>query len=348
MYDVLVIGAGQAGLAMGYYLKKNERSFLILDQSSAIGESWRKRYDSLTLFTPRRYSSLPGLILEGNQEGYPTKDEISEYLSLYAKCFSLPVQLNTYIMKLEERDHLYVLTTSQGEFQSRNVVIATGPFQQPIIPEFSTNLSSSIIQLHSSEYKNPSQLKEGLTLVVGGGNSGAQIAAKIAEDRNVYLSVGHPLRYLPQDIGYKSIFWWFDKLGILKANVNSRIGNYLKNIPDPIFGFELKEKVKQGKVTILPRAMSAQGSQMAFDDGNLLEVTNIIWSTGFKADYSWIDAPSILGHNGLPIHQRGVTSKKGLFFLGMPWQYRRGSAILQGVGADARYISNKLINARKV
>ncbi|WP_066055034.1 flavin-containing monooxygenase [Robertmurraya korlensis] len=342
MYDVLVVGAGQAGLAMGYYLKKSKRSFLILDQSSVIGESWRKRYDSLTLFTPRIYSSLPGLILEGNQESYPTKNEISEYLSLYAKTFSLPVQLNTYIMKLEEKDYSYVLTTNKGEFRARNVVVATGPFQKPIIPEFYKNLLKGIMQLHSSKYKNPSQLKEGITLVVGGGNSGAQIAAEIAEDRNVYLSVGHPLRFLPQDIGTKSIFWWFDKLGVLKVNVNSKIGKYLKNMPDPIFGFELKEKIKQGKVTIKPRVMSAQGSQVAFDDGSLLKVNNIIWSTGFKADYSWIDIPSIFDNNGLPIHERGVTSKKGLFFLGMPWQYRKGSAILQGVGMDARYISNKL------
>lgn len=342
MYDVLVVGAGQAGLAIGYFLKEKNLSFLILDKASDMGESWRKRYDSLTLFTPRMYSYLPGLRLEGKQGKYPTKDEISEYLAHYAKTFSLPVQLNTNIEKLEEIDGNFVLTTNKGKYEARNVVVATGPFQQPIIPSVSKKLSDHVLQLHSSEFKNPNQLVEGTTLVVGGGNSGAQIATEIANERNVHLSVGHPLKFLPQDIGNRSIFWWFDKLGVLKVNVNSKVGKYLKNMPDPIFGFELKEKIKQRKVTILPKVTSAKGSSVVFDDGSLLEVNNIIWSTGYKMDYMWIDVPSVFTHNGLPIHERGITNNKGLYFLGMPWQYRRGSAILQGIGLDAKYIADHI------
>lgn len=342
MYDVLVVGAGQAGLAIGYFLKEKNLSFLILDKASEVGESWRKRYDSLTLFTPRIYSYLPGLKLEGKQGKYPNKDEISEYLSLYARTFSLPVQLNTYIEKLVEIDDIFVLKSNKGEYKARNVVVATGPFQQAIIPSFSKKLSDHVLQLHSSEYKNPSQLVEGTTLVVGGGNSGAQIATEIANERNVHLSVGHPLKFLPQDIGNKSIFWWFDKLGVLKANVNSKVGRYLKNMPDPIFGFELKEKINLDKVTVKPKVVSAKGSNVVFDDGDLLKVNNIIWSTGFKSDYTWIKVPVIFDLNGKPIHERGITSKNGLYFLGMPWQYRRGSAILQGIGHDARYIADHI------
>lgn len=342
MYDVIIVGAGQAGLAMGYYLKKRNLSFLILDKASKIGESWRERYDSLTLFTPRAYSSLPGLPLSGDQGKYPNKDEISDYLSDYAKTFSLPIEGNTYIEKLDRIEDAFVLSTNRGEYKSKAVVVATGPFQVPTIPKFSKDLSNGILQLHSAEYKNPFQLREGTTLVVGGGNSGAQIASEIAGRRQVYLSVGHSLRFLPQDLWSKSIFWWFDKLGFLKANVNSKLGSFLKNMPDPIFGFELKDKIKQGKVTLKAKATSAAGSWVKFEDGSTIEVKNIIWCTGFHTDYSWINLSSIFDHRGLPIHERGITSQKGLYFLGMPWQYRRGSAILQGVGTDAKYIANKL------
>jgi putative flavoprotein involved in K+ transport len=333
LYDVLVIGAGQAGLSMGYFLKRTKLNFLILDKGSEIGESWRNRYDSLTLFTPRTYSSLPGLSLKGEEKQYPTKDEISDYLSLYAKVLSLPIQLKTY----------FRVYTSQGEFQSKNVIVATGPFQEPYIPAFSQHLSEIILQLHSSQYNNPSQLQDGTTLVVGGGNSGAQIAVEISHKRKVYLSVGQPLRYLPQDLGSKSIFWWFDKLGVLEANVTSKVGQFIKNKPDPIFGFDLKSQLKSGDIILKSRVTSADKNQVSFEDASSLELSNVIWSTGFKSDYSWINIPSIFNEKGLPIHNRGIASIQGLCFLGLPWQYRRGSALLQGVGNDAEYLIKKLV-----
>lgn len=341
-YDVLVIGAGQAGLAMGYYLKQTKLSFLILDKGSAIGESWKKRYDSLTLFTPRSYSLLPGLSLKGEEKIYPTKDEMTDYLSLYANNFSLPIQFNTTVKRLDKEEH-FILYTTQGEYHCRNVIIATGPFQESFIPEFSHLLSENILQVHSSKYKNPSQLQEGTTVVVGGGNSGAQIAVELSHSKEVYLSVGHQVRFLPQNIGNKSIFWWFDKLGVYKASVHSKVGQFIKNKPDPIFGFELKSQIKRDKVLIKPRVTSADHHQLYFDDGSSLEVSNVIWSTGFKSDYSWINIPSVVDEKGLPIHQRGVTNSRGLSFLGLAWQYSRGSALLQGVGTDAKYIVEKLI-----
>jgi putative flavoprotein involved in K+ transport len=342
VYDVLVIGAGQAGLAIGYYLKQTKLSFLILEKGSAIGESWKNRYDSLTLFTPRSYSSLPGLSIKGEEKIYPIKDEISDYLSLYANTFSLPVKLNTTVKRLDKEEH-FILYTTQGEYHCRNVIIATGPFQKPFIPEFSHLLSENILQVHSSKYRNPSQLQEGTILVVGGGNSGAQIAVELSHSKEVYLSVGQPMRFLPQDIGNKCIFWWFDKLGVYKANVHSKVGQFIRNKPDPIFGFELKSQMKLGKVLLKPRVTSADNNQVYFDDGSSVEVSNVIWSTGFKSDYNWINIPSVVDEKGLPIHQRGITNIKGLFFLGLVWQYSRGSALLQGVGTDAKYIVGKLL-----
>ncbi|WP_026583996.1 flavin-containing monooxygenase [Bacillus sp. J33] len=344
MYDVVVIGAGQAGLAMGYYLKKQNVSFLLLDQGSEIGESWRNRYDSLTLFTPRMYSSLPGLSLKGESNQYPGKDEISDYLDRYAKEFSLPVKLDTSVTNLiKERDE-FVLATNYGEYRCKNVIVATGPFQKPNIPEFAKHLSKDVLQLHSSQYKNPAQLSDGPTLVVGGGNSGAQIAVELSRDRDVYLSVGHSPTFLPQDFGNKSIFWWFDKLGLLKANVHSRIGQLIKNRPDPIFGYELKTQLRKGRIKQKPKAISAIQDAILFEDHTEDMVKNVIWSTGFISDYSWISIPSLLDEKGLPKHKRGVTDVDGLYFLGLPWQYRRGSALLQGVGADAEYLAVQIAN----
>jgi putative flavoprotein involved in K+ transport len=343
IYDVLVIGAGQAGLAMGYFLKQTKLKFLILDKGNEIGESWKNRYDSLTLFTPRSYSSLPGLSLIGEEKQYPTKDEISNYLSLYANTFLLPIQLNTFITRLDRADGYFLLSTNQGDYKCKNVIVATGPFHEPFIPKFSHLLSDKVLQLHSSKYKNPSQLLEGTTLVVGGGNSGAQIAVEISDDREVYLSVSQQVKFLPQDIGNKSIFWWFDKLGVLKANVNSQVGQFIKNKPDPIFGFELKSLLKTGKVVLKQRVTSANKNQMFFHDGSSIEVSNVIWSTGYKSDYRWINVPSVLNEKGMPSHQRGLSPIKGLFFLGLPWQYRRGSALIQGVGTDAEYIVEKIL-----
>lgn len=338
IYDVLVIGAGQAGLAMGYYLKQRNLSFFILDKGSEMGGSWKNRYDSLTLFTPNSHSSLPGLSLKGEQDHYPTKDEISDYLLNYAKAFSLPVKLDTTITRLDRGADGFVVSSNQGEFRSKHVIVATGPFQLPNVPDFSKRLSDQVLQLHSSEYKNSNQLLKGATLVVGGGNSGTQIAVELSSERDIYLSVGHKLRFLPQDIGKRSIFWWFDKLGLLKANVNSKIGQTIKNKPDPIFGFELRSQLKSGRVLLKPKVISADNVQIFFEDNRNIEVRNVIWSTGFKSDYSWIDIPSLFNEKGMPIHIRGVTSIKGLYFLGLPWQYRRGSALLQGVGNDAEYL----------
>lgn len=222
------------------------------------------------------------------------------------------------------------------------MIVATGPFQQPNIPDFSKHLSGEVLQLHSSEYKNSSQLIRGTTVIVGGGNSGAQIAVELSHESEVFLSVSHRMTFLPQDIGNKSIFWCFDKLGIYKANVNSKMGQFIKNKPDPIFGFELKSQLRNGNVILKPRVVSTDEKNLFFDDGSSVVVSNVIWSTGFKSDYRWIDLPSVVDEKGAPNHQRGVTPVKGLYFLGLPWQSCRGSALLQGVGTDAEYIFQQL------
>ncbi|WP_413789024.1 flavin-containing monooxygenase [Bacillus kandeliae] len=337
-YDVVIIGGGQAGLSMGFYLKKSDLSFIILDQAKEVGASWKERYDSLTLFTPRVYSSVPGFMFSGDQEGYPTKDEVVEYLSAYAKEFTLPIQHNTEVQKLVQVENGFQVLTNQGEWFARKVVVATGPFQKPFVPAFSKELSESVFQLHSSQYKNATQLNKGSVLVVGGGNSGAQIAVELAKKREVYLSAGHKLKFLPLYIGKRNLFWWFDVLGVYRAPVHSKVGKFIQKQPDPIIGLELKALLKKGKITLKSRTTAIKQDHFMFADGSEVSVKNVIWSTGFRSDYQWIDVAGVLDENGTPLHERGVTSIHGLYFLGLPWQFNRSSALLQGVGEDAQYL----------
>lgn len=342
-YDVVVIGAGQAGLSMGYYLKQSSLSFIIVDNNKTAGDVWRNRYDSLVLFTPRSYSALPGLALEGDPSGFPTKDEIADYLERYAQIFELPIQFSCQVHRIHKENDTFMISTNDSIIKAKKIVIATGPFHTPRIPSFAQVLPQQVVQLHSSEYKNTAQLTEGFLLVVGGGNSGAQIAVELSNYHETYLSVGQKIRFLPLSIAGKSIFWWFDKLGILQANRDSFIGKKVQSQPDPIFGFELKEKLREKKVTLKARTKSILQNEIQFEDFSTINVQNVIWATGFVVDYSWIDIPNLLDNSGKPKHKRGVTEIEGLYFLGLPWQHSRGSALLLGVGQDAEFLFRQIV-----
>jgi putative flavoprotein involved in K+ transport len=343
--DVLIIGASQAGLAVAHCLKEKNISFLIIGKELNIGDVWRNRYDSLVLFTPRWYSSLPGLPLEGDLNGFATKNEIADYLERYAMHFNLPVCLNTEVYSLSKERETFVVKTNTAEYRAQYVIVATGPFQKPFIPRLADTLTDEVFQVHTSQYVNPTYLKEGPVLVVGAGNSGAQIAVELSKDREVYLSIGHKMKFFPLDILGKSIFWWFDKLGLLSANIHSKLGQFISKQGDPIFGRELKTLIREGKVTIKTRTKGTHHKLISFDDGSKVEVENVIWATGFHSDYSWIQIPGILNEKGKPSHTRGVSKVKGLYFLGLPWQNRRGSALIGGVGVDAKHIAENIIKS---
>ncbi|MGG3573991.1 NAD(P)/FAD-dependent oxidoreductase [Bacillus gobiensis] len=338
MFDVVVVGAGQAGLAMGYYLKQKNLSFVLLDANNKIGDSWRKRYESLVLFTNRNYSSLPGLKMSGDQEGYPSKNEMADYLEQYVSHFDLPVKTNTPVIKVEKKDDIFIITTNQGNIQSTQVIIASGAFQKPFIPAIvKKNGETEPFQIHSSSYDSPKQLNEGSVLVVGGGNSGAQIAVELAKEKSVTLAVSHPLKFLPLRFLGKSTFHWLDFLGLLYVGINTKKGKWFSKQSDPIFGYELKKLIKENKIDVKPRVIKIEGNQAVFEDNSISSFENIIWSTGFISDYDWIDINGAL-KNGKPVHERGKSPVKGLFFIGLPWQYQRGSALICGVGKDAEFL----------
>ncbi|WP_027093254.1 flavin-containing monooxygenase [Cohnella thermotolerans] len=340
--DVLIIGGGQAGLAAAYYLAQRDIPYIILDKGKEIGEVWKNRYDSLTLFTPRNYSQLPGHFLIGNPNEYPTKDEIALALKQYAEKHQFHIRLNTEVLSLIRKNDEFQAETNQGLFTSQHVIVATGPFQKPFIPPLSNNLDKSIKQLHSANYRNLDDLNKGSVLVVGSGNSGAQIAVELAGSHRVILSAGHRITYMPLSILGKSIFWCFDKLGILNAPSDTRLGQIIRKRPDPVFGLELKQMVKSEQIISKPKAEKVENHTVYFTDGTSVEVENVIWATGFRFDYGWLHIPNALDEHGKPIQQKGISPVNGLYYIGLPWQTSRNSALIGGVGIDAAQVVKKI------
>lgn len=341
--DVLVIGGGQAGLAMGYHLEQAGYRFQIVERKARVGDSWRDRYDSLVLFTPRAYSALPGLSLPGAPDGYPGKDEIADYLERYAGHFDLPVLTETGIRSLTRVDGGFRARTDAGEIiDARAVVLATGAFQRPAIPAISHQLSADVLQLTSESYKCPGQIPPGRALVAGDGATGRQIAAELTATHEVLLATGRPRRVSPQRILGKSVFWWMDTLGILRASRETRVSRYLM-VADPFPGkaFGLGRLRGRG-IGVTGRLVHVDGKTVGFADGETAEVDAVIWATGYEEDSKWVAIPEAKDSRGEFAHRGGVSPVSGLYFIGRSWQCTRGSALLHGVGDDAAYVVSRI------
>ena len=342
--DILVIGAGQAGLAMGYHLKTTAFTFHIVDCHTRIGDSWRKRYDSLVLFTPRAYSALPGLAVPGDPEGYTTKDEMADYLETYATHFELPVLVDTPIRWIERTDDGFRATTGTGEtIDARAVVLATGAYQQPALPLISQQLSADVLQLSPETYTSPAQIPPGEVLVVGDGATGRQIARELTATHHVLLSTGRPRRVSPERILGKSLFWWMDKLGIVRASRESAIGKYLmKADPFPGKALGLKPLGRQG-VVVVGRLLHVDGKNVTFESRETAAVETVIWATGYQENTDWIAISEAKDAQGNMLHRRGVSPVPHLYLIGRSWQWTRGSALLTGVGDDAAMIKDHIV-----
>jgi putative flavoprotein involved in K+ transport len=342
--DVLIIGGGQAGLAMGFHLRETPFSFRIVERHARVGDSWRNRYASLVLFTPRAYSALPGLAVPGDPEGYPTKDEMADYLESYSERFDLPVAPGTGIGRLERVDGGFRATTEAGEpIDSRAVVLATGAFQRPAIPPVSKRLSSEVTQLAPEDYRTPGQLAAGRVLVVGDGATGRQIALELTDNHGVLLAAGRPRRVSPERILGRSVFWWMDKLGILTASRESRIGRFVMEA-DPFPGKRLElDKLQQRGVEVVGRVAQAEGKKVSFADGKTAEVDAVVWATGYRDDTGWVAIPEVKDSQGNFMHYRGISPLPNLCFVGRSWQWTRGSALFAGVGEDAAYLAEHIV-----
>lgn len=343
MYDFIVIGGSQAGLAMAYHLKQLKMNFLVVDAGNEIGSAWLSRWDSLTLFTPKKYNSLPGLEYSGDNE-YPNKNDVGDYLKRYVNTFDLPVQLNTRVTSVSRHAGNYQVNSNNNTFYCREIVVATGPFHTPFIPKFSDNICAEIKQIHSRNYTSPKQLHDGDTLVVGGGDSGVQILAEVAQtNRQVFSSGVNSMSSLPQSILGKTLWWWLKNLGVLSLSRHSFLGKQIKKRMQPVIGTDVKKLMAQPNIVAVGRTLTAQGKSITFSDTEVSSIKNIIWATGYKPDFSWLSnsiSDFTLDQEGYPTNCRGVSDVPGIYFIGLPWMHTRGSATLGGVANDAQYLAN--------
>lgn len=346
-FDTVVVGAGQAGLAAGYHLAKRGREFVILDAGERVGDSWRKRWHSLRLFTPARYDGLPGWAFPARSWFYPSKDDVADYFAAYAERFELPVRTGVRVNRLSKEGGAFVLASGDLRFEADNVVVATGAYQSPRIPAFAGMLDAGIAQLHSSEYQGPSQLQEGDTLVVGAGNSGGEIALEASREHRVLLS-GRDTGQEPARAGSRAdrLFtppFWFLLTRVLtvKTPMGRNAREQFRNRGLPLARVRRKDLVAAG-VERVPRTASVRDGLPVLDNGRVLEVANVVWCTGFEPDFSWIDLP-VFDEEGAPLHDRGVVSSEpGLYFLGLYFLSAMASQLVGGAARDADYVVKHL------
>lgn len=347
-HNTVVVGGGQAGLSTGYFLKQHGRDFVILDENERTGDSWRKRWDSLRLFTPARFDGLPGMPYPAPAYAFPTKDEMADYLEAYAARFDLPVQTGIRVERLSKADGRYLIEAGDLRFQAENVVVAMSNWQKPRVPMFAQELDPSIVQLHSSEYRNPSQLRDGGILIVGAGNSGAEIALDVARERSVWLS-GRDTGYLPFKIGgfaYRLFLArligrvLFHHVLTLKTPIGRKARPRFLSRGHPLIRAKPKDLVEAG-IQRVPRTSGVQDGLPLLEDGRVLDVTNIIWCTGYHPGFSWIDLPNFREQGTVP--ERGIViGQPGLYFVGLTFLFAVSSSMIHGVGRDAEYVVNAI------
>jgi putative flavoprotein involved in K+ transport len=346
--ETVVIGGGQAGLSVGYQLARRGCSFVILEANGRIGDSWRKRWDSLKLFTPARYNGLEGFPFPADGWSFTTKDEMADYLEAYAVRFELPVRTGVRVERLLRDGDRFVVETQEAVFKAENVVVAMADFQRPRVPEFAEELDKDIVQLHSYEYRNPSQLRDGAVLVVGAGNSGAEISLDLSSTHRTWMS-GRDTGHMPFRIeGNASrlllaplvLRFVFHRVLTVNTPIGRRARPRILSRGAPVI------RVKPGDLTSagverVPRVIGVRDGLPLLEDDRTLDAANVIWCTGFHPGFSWIDLP-IFGKEG-PIHERGVVkSEPGLYFVGLEFLYAMSSVMVHGIGRDAEHIASHI------
>jgi putative flavoprotein involved in K+ transport len=345
--DTVVIGAGQAGLATGYYLARQGREFTILDGAERIGDSWRSRWDSLRLFTPAKYNRLPGTRFPARRWSFPTKDEMADYLESYAARFDLPVETGVKVERVSRRGDRFIVAAGDRRIEAANLVVASGAHRIARVPGFALDLDPRIVQLHSSDYRSPSQLRNGGTLVVGAGNSGAEIAKELVATQATRLSGGNvgeipvPHGGMRARIVLPIIRFLGHHVLTVRTPIGRKVGPTVASGATPLIRTKSADLEAAG-VERLPRVTGVREGLPELEDGRVLDVANVVWCTGFHDDYSWLELPAF-GDDGRPAHDRGVVaSQPGLYFVGLVFQYSATSDVLPGVGRDAKRIAGRI------
>jgi putative flavoprotein involved in K+ transport len=345
--DTVIIGGGQAGLSTGYHLARRGLPFVILDANERIGDAWRKRWDSLRVFTPARYSGLPGWPFPAPAWSFPTKEEVADYLEAYAARFDLPVRTGVRVDGLSREAGRYVVAAGDSRFEADQVVVASGAYQRPRVPAFATDLDPRLVQLHSSEYRDPSQLQEGGVLVVGASNSGAEIALEVSTGHRTWLSGRHPGQepFRPGsrwDRLLMPVVWMLaSHVLTVRTPFGRMVRRQFRDRGLPLARVRPKD-LTAAEIERVPRTAGARGGLPVLDDGRDLEVTNVIWCTGFVQDFAWIDLPGFAEKEG-PVHDRGIVrSEPGLYLVGLFFLYALASSLIGGVGRDAEHIAKHI------
>jgi putative flavoprotein involved in K+ transport len=351
----IVIGGGQAGLSVGYHLAKRGVSLQILDASPQIGDAWRNRWDSLRLFNPARYAGLPGSRFPARGDSFPTKDQMADYLADYAQRFRLPVLSGVKVDRLWKEGAKFVMTAGNQRFESENVVVAMANYQQPRLPAFARDLDRDIVQLHSHEYRNPSQLQKGGVLIVGSGNSGADIGIEVVRSHPTWMA-GQESGHIPWPIETFISRFLLVRLvrfmGHHVLTVKTRLGRKLRpkllHRAAPLVRVKPKNLIDAGVVRV-PRVTGVSNGLPSLADGRTLDVKNVIWCTGYEHSFPWIDLP-IFDDHGEPMHELGIVERvPGMYFVGLHFLYSMTSATLMGIGRDAERIAKAIaLRARTV
>jgi putative flavoprotein involved in K+ transport len=344
--DAVIIGGGQAGLVMGYHLMRQGRRFEILDEQQRIGDAWRKRWDSLRLFTPARFDGLPGMRFPGDALAFPTKDELADFLEAYANRYALPVRLGVHVDSLSREDGMFAITAGDRRWTAERVIVTTGAFRNPRVPDLARGLGASVVQLHSAEYRNPGQLQPGPVLVVGLGNSGAEIALELSRTHPTSIS-GTPSGELPFRHGRTAARFAFPIVrfaGLHVLSLGSPIGRRvlpkIETHAAPLIRTRLKELEAAGVASV--GRVTGVGDGLPVVDGVALAVTNVIWCTGFASDYGWMQVPAF-DEAGRFRQWRGVVeSVPGLYVLGVNFMYSITSDNLPGIVRDGAYLARRI------
>ena len=349
-FKVIIIGAGQAGLSVGYHLARQGIPFVILDANAQIGDSWRNRWDSLRLFTPAGYDGLDGMRFPGSVHAFPSKDEMAAFLEAYAAKFSLPVRNGVKVDNLTRQENRYIISAGGKRFEAEHVVVAMGNFQHPRVPSFARELDSSIVQLHSSAYRSPAQLKKGGVLIVGAGNSGSEIARELAlHGHQIWMSgrdTGHvPFRiegFLGQHLLVHLVVGFiFYRVLTTSTPIGRKVRPKIISQGGPLIRVKPRDLVALG-VERTPRTTAVANGLPVLADGRILDAANVIWCTGYQPGFSWIQLPAFSDKHE-PVHKRGVvTDEPGLYFVGPEFLYSMASGMVQGVGRDARHVANQI------
>jgi putative flavoprotein involved in K+ transport len=347
--ETVIIGGGQAGLATGYHLRRRRQPFLILESNGRVGDGWRQQWDTLRLYTPVKYDGLPGMHFPGSPWTFPLKDEVADYLEAYATRFELPVRTGVRVERVEAREGGYVVIADGQRIEADNVVVATGTFgRTPYLPDFAADLDAGILQLHSSEYRRPDQLRDGPVLVVGASHSGTDVAYEVASSHPTILC-GPDRGQIPIRLESPTLRFVFPVMIFLARHVITRrtpIGrremNEIRFHGGPMLRVKREDLEEQGVERVLSRVAGTRDGRPVLDDGRVVDVTNLVWCTGFRQVFDWIDLP-VLGPDGWPKEYRGVVDEApGLFFCGLSFQYAFSSMVLPGVGRDAAYLAARI------